>query len=97
MMAGAGCVSDKDFGGRGINVADQGGGSHIKVSGAGIYNGGVGDLVGRFGWRRGGTAARISRRNKFTIRNFIFTCYAGVPTASLNEVVPALVAVSARA
>ena len=63
-MAGAGCISDEDFGVRGINVADQGSGRHVKIADSGVYNGGVGYSVWGVGWRRSVTAARISRRNK---------------------------------
>ena len=99
-MAGAGCIAGEEFGGRGIIVSDWGGGRNIKFSGTGIDDGGVGYSIGGIGWRRGGTDARISRRNKFTIVGmaiFIFTCYAGDPTGSLHEVVPALVGVGAGA
>ena len=96
-MAGAGCITDKDFGDRGINVADRDGRCHVKIAGAGVYDGGVVNSIGGFGWRRGGTSARRSRSNKFTICNFIFTCYSGSPAASLHEVSSSLVAVRSRA
>ena len=48
-MEGAVYVVDEDFGGRGINVADRGGGLHIKFAGSGFYNGGVRYLVRGFG------------------------------------------------
>ena len=78
-MVGAGCVNNKDFGGCGINVTDWGGGSHVIITGAKVYDGGVRYLVGGFGWRRGWTASRISRRNNFF--NFIvtITCYTCGP------------------
>ena len=38
LMAGAGCVTDKEFQGCGINVADSGGERHAKIAGAGVYD-----------------------------------------------------------
>ena len=77
------------------HITARGSGRHIKVAGAGVYDGGVGYSVEGFGRRRGGTAARISIRNK--VLKFIVTCYAGGTAASLHEIVPALVAGGAGA
>ena len=95
LIAGARCVADKDFGGRGINVANRGRRRHIKVADAGVYNGGVGDSVEGFVWRRGGTDDRIVRRN--TCFYFIITFYNGGSAASRHERVPAIVAGGTRA